>query len=182
MESPTVSADRVCPGASMRVLWIALVTLFTFAQPALAAPVDLSGTWVLDKQASGDLDPLLQARGASWLERQAAKGIKVTRIIRQEGDTLHVEIDSSAKDAQETLIVDGVARPETSEQGERATVTHRWEGQALVTESVVQDKSPAVRVTQTHTLSADGTTLTTRIRFVRGDEAPITVDRVYRRK
>lgn len=167
----------------MRTLLFALVLPFALAQPALAAPVDLSGTWVLDRQASGDLDPLLQARGASWVERQAAKGLRVTRIIQQDGDTLHIDIDSSAKDSEETVKVDGVARQRTSESGEVATVTNRWEGVAWVNESVVvNDGGQTVRVTQTNTLSADGSTMTTRIRFVRGDEAPIVVDRVYRRQ
>jgi hypothetical protein len=165
----------------MRALFFALTV--ALAQPALAAPVDLSGTWVLDKQASEDLDPILQASGASWLERQAAKGVKVTRIIKQDGDTLHIEVDSSAKDSEETVTVDGVSRQRTSDRGRVATVTHRWDGDAWVSESVTQDEAgQTVRVTQTNTVSADGATMTTTIRLERGSDAPIAVDRVYRRQ
>lgn len=164
----------------MRTILLALIFMFA---PALAAPIDLSGTWVLDKQASGDLDPLLEARGVSWVERKAVAGMSVTQIITQDGDTLHIHIDTSAKDREETVQVDGVARRQTAETGEPVTITHRWEGQKWVTESVfTNDADQTVRVTQTNTLSADGTTMTTRIRLVRGDEAPIVVDRVYRRK
>ena len=162
---------------------LCLTLALALARPALAAPVDLSGTWVLDLKASGDLDPILEVSGASWLERQAAKGLSVTRIIQQDGDTLRIEIDTSAKDAQETVTVDGVARQRTTERGKAATVTHRWKGASWVSESVgAGEAGQAVRVTQTNTLSADGATLTTRIRLVRGEEAPIVVDRVYRRQ
>lgn len=167
----------------MRALLLGLVPPFAYVQPAFAAPVDLSGTWVLDKAASDNIDPILQAGGASWVERQAAKNLKITRTIRQEGDTLHIAVDSSVKDSQETVTVDGVARPGTTDRGELATVTNRWDGEAWVSESVVtHDNAPTVRVTQKSSLSADGSTLTTSVQFVRGDEAPIVVDRVYRRK
>ena len=167
----------------MRTLLLPLAFSLALSRAALAAPVDLSGTWVLDKAASGDLDPLLQARGASWLERQAAQGLKVTQVIRQDGDTLVIDIDTNAKDSQETVKVDGVARPQPTPRGDVAQVTHRWEGDAWVHESVlVDDAGQALRVTQTHRLSADGATLTTRIRLVRGADAPVTVDRVYRRQ
>lgn len=167
----------------MRAVLLALVLSVVLARPALAAPVDLSGTWVLDKQASGDLDPILQASGASWVERQAARGLKVTRTIEQDGDTLRIAIDSSARDSEETVQVDGVPRQRTTGRGEVATVTHRWEGAAWVSESLSESEAgQSVRVTQTKTLSADGATMITRIQLVRGDEAPIGVDRVYRRQ
>lgn len=162
---------------------LCLTLALALARPAWAAPVDLSGTWVLDKEASGELDPILEASGASWLERQAVKGLSVTRTIQQDGDTLRIEIDTSAKDMKETVTVDGVPRQQTSERGKVATVTHRWKGAAWVSETVgTGEAGQPMRVTQTHTLSADGATMTTRFRLVRGDEAPIVVDRVYRRK
>ncbi len=150
---------------------------------ALAAPVDLSGTWVLDKAASGDLDPLLTARGASWMERKAVKGMSVTQTIAQTGDTLHIEVDTSLKDSEQTVQVDGVAREQVTPKGDLATGTHRWDGAAWVSQSVARATSgETVSITRATRVSADGATLTTHIRLARGDQAPVELSRVYRRQ
>lgn len=167
----------------MPTLLFGLVVAVALSTAAFAAPVDLSGTWVLDKQASGDLDPLLEARGASWMERKAAKGLSVTQTIAQDGDTLRIEVDTSLKDSNETVQVDGVAREQQTPKGDVATVTHRWDGDAWVSQIVAKGPSgETVTVTRTTSVSVDGATLTTRIRFVRGDEAPVEVSRVYGRQ
>lgn len=164
-------------------LAVSLALALFHSTAALAAPVDLSGTWVLDTAASGDLDPLLTARGASWMERKAVKGMSVTQTITQTGDTLRIEVDTSLKDSEQTVQVDGVAREQATPKGDLATVTHRWDGAAWVSQSVARAPSgEAVHITRTTRVSADGATLTTHIRFVRGDQAPVEVSRVFRRQ
>lgn len=171
------------PLLSCLVLAFAFAVALTSSRVAQAAPVDLSGTWVLDKVASGDLEPLLRARGASWMERKAVKGMSITQTIAQDGDTLRIEVDTSLKDTEETVQVDGVARKQKTPRGEVATVTHRWEGAAWVSHSVLKAPSgEAVALTRTTRVSPDGASLTTHIRVVRGDEAPVEVSRVYRRQ
>lgn len=167
----------------MHVVTIALAWLWLAIAPASAAPVDLSGTWILDRAASSDLDPLLEARGLSWVERKAAAGLEVTKTIQQDGDTLQIETVSKVKTQSETAQVDGQSRPVTTPKGETVQVTHRWEGTHHVVDSVMTNaKGQAVHITSTDMLSADGKTLTTRIQFQQGSSPPISVDRVFRRK
>jgi hypothetical protein len=167
----------------MRTPFVAFALMLATLSSAFAAPVDLSGTWVLDRAASGDLDPLLKARGASWFERKAVASMDLTKKISQSGDTLTVEVITKAKSGSETVQVDGQARQKVTKDGHQATVTHTWEDRGWVSTSVVTPQ-PGVTVTatQTHSLSPDGATLTQQIRFVKGSDAPIEVDRIFRRQ
>lgn len=167
----------------MRTVIAAFALVLATLSSAFAATVDLSGTWILDHAASGDLDPLLTARGASWVERKAVARMDVTKKISQNGDTLTVEVITKAKSGSETVQVDGQAREKETKDGHQATVTNTWEARGWVSTSVVtSEPGVKVTVTQTHSLSADGATLTQRIRFVKGSDAPIEVDRVFRRQ
>lgn len=157
-----------------------LLLLLGFATPAWAHE-GFTGTWVLDKQASDSLDPLLQAQGVGWFKRKAAAGLDVTQVIEVEGDTVHIEVQSSLKSGAETVQLDGVARERVGEQGP-ARVAHRWEAETWVTTS--QASSPAgepLRTTLTRSLSDEGQTMTQRIQVEIGGQT-LSLDRVFRRQ
>lgn len=147
-----------------------------------AAPVDLSGTWQIDEDASESIEPLLQARGASWLERQAIKHITVQHVITQQGDRVEVNIRSTVYSRQDVHLADGVARVRESERGGDVTVTDRWDEAGLVTESrmVLADGVPAV-LTVRRTVVDDGATLRMDLALRAEDGRDVEVTRILRR-
>lgn len=150
---------------------------------AFAATVDFSGTWELDKEASDDFDALLKAQGASWAERKLAKGISVTQVITQSGDTVTVELQTTVKDSTHVLEVDGVPREITGPEGGTSTVTNAWVGEAMVTTTTGTDKNGnPVGSTVTRTLSDDGHTMTQTLEVLALDGKTYKADRIFRKK
>lgn len=160
-----------------------LRTALLAATLALAAPIDLSGTWVLDKEASDSVDELLKSQGVSWAQRKVVAGLDVTQVISQSGDSVTVAVDTSKKDRTETLVADGVARQVTSDEGATATVTHSWQGSALVTRSSGVDKQGRqAETTITRTLEDGGGTLRQLIEFSADDGTTASAARIFRKQ
>lgn len=116
---------------------LALLSSVWLSAALAAAPVDLTGVWTLDHEASEDMDDILAARGASWMERQAIKRIPVTHHISQSDEVVVVRIQSKVYEREDVHHVDGETRVVTGRKGDRVQVSHRWDAQnpGLVTET-----------------------------------------------
>lgn len=141
---------------------------------------DLQGTWVLDPKSSDSLDPLLKAQGVSWVKRQAVDGLQVTQTLTRAGDQVTLRVVSSASTQQESFSVDGQERTVEGDKG-TMQVTHRWDGDVLVTVQKTETPDGTATVTTRREASDDGTRLTQRITLQKPDGVTISVDRVFRK-
>lgn len=156
------------------VLWCLGWTL-----PAMAGGLD--GSWELDRQASEDLTPLLEAQGVPWYRRSLAKKLQVTQHIETQDDGLHVTLETPAGSRSEHLRLDGIERAAD------------WEGRAVQLSSEARADGSIVSRTRTETEQGAMTTVTVRRLDPSGDvllqtlvlerpgQAEIEVTRVFRR-
>lgn len=147
------------------------------------APGDLAGRWTLDQRASDPVDALLQAAGASYLERQAASNLTVTQDIRVEGAELVIVVDSLLMDSTERLPLDGQAQSRTSKKGEVMTVRTWIDGAAVVTSTEITGADGRVSRMEIRRVVEDGgRTLRQTLRYTPAGGATHTADRVFRRE
>ena len=72
---------------------------------------DFNGTWVLDHQASGSLEPLMQKMGAGFLDRKFAAVAPLKATFHQSEDVLTVATRAPGFSLDEILYLDGRSRP-----------------------------------------------------------------------
>ncbi|MFN7971717.1 MAG: hypothetical protein U0166_05140 [Acidobacteriota bacterium] len=157
------------------------------AASAVAAPhPDFSGVFVVDLEASGSVDPLMEALGAPWLERKVAGSVGVTHTVEHKGDTIAIQIDSAVKSRKEVLKLDGTATASRGLDGSEITVHSRWsdDGQAVVTEADLpaREGSSGRKLVVVRSLEDGGKTMRQRIEVTLIDGSVLGVDRVFRRK
>ena len=160
------------------------ITLLFLSMMLCAAPSafagDVQGTWVVDLEASDSLDPLLEAQGVSWAKRKLANSVEVTQTYVRKGAQVTLDVKSPVGTRTETLTTDGKLRSVTTELG-KMQVSHRWDGEVLVTKQVRETKAGQLTVTVRREVSADGKTMTLRMTLERPDEKRVVVRRVFRK-
>lgn len=166
----------------MRAFLLAFLLLFT---PVWAgSPPDMSGIWVLDGAASDDMDAILEARGASWIERQAIQHIDVIHEITQSPTQVTIAIRSSVYNRKDTLPTDNKTR--TYDSSRMGAVSYRsyWseDPPALVTVSdmTLPDGVPATFVV-VRKLSPDGNVMTMDLDLQANDGRHYQATRILRR-
>ena len=150
-----------------------------FADDAVPAP-GLAGTWALDAEASGSVDPLLAALGRSKMERTMAKRIKgVTHTI-----ALHdgwVEVTNANAFRTQTSRIELGKTNAIDIMGQAMEVTAEAKNGRVVTSGALTlDSGPATMKT-TRGL-ADKTTMELVITLTPDDGEPIVVRRVFRKQ
>ncbi len=77
------------------------------AKPALAAPVDFTGNWMMDEDASTSLEPVFQLRGVPWARRKLAEGLDESQDIKQSGHRVSIGFDNIVGRMEQKLVADG---------------------------------------------------------------------------
>lgn len=166
----------------MRALLLALWLLV--ASVWAAPPPNLSGTWVLDGEASADMDAILAARGASWVERQAIQHIDVVHEITQTPTHVTIAIRSPIYSRKDTLPTDNKTRSYNSQRMGPVSYRSYWSEAppALVTvsEMVLPDGVPATFIV-VRKLSDDGDVITMDLDLQATDGRHFQATRVLRR-
>lgn len=157
-------------------MWILLYALL-----AVAGSVDFSGTWTLDLAASGSLDAILVAEGASWPERQLAKTMTATQTITQTATAVTITIDSPILERTETTPTDGTPQSGTTKDGDPRVARTMWDGAALVTTAVVTKAEGAEQMSVRRTLEDGNNTLRQHVTVTTAGGQTLSVDRIYRR-
>lgn len=159
----------------------ALLLLFALSTPALAGP-DFSGDWVLDEDASQPLDAILKLQDVPWYKRAVAETLDARVTIRQSGDALTLTFDNIAGDAVQELRIGAGPHPTVNPAGMPATLTTRWDGDALVAEGpATTDDGTRGVMTERRTLSADGRTMTLQVTAELPGVGAASTVRVFRR-
>lgn len=127
-----------------------------------AAPAhpDFTGTWKLDLAASDPLDDLLDAQGAPWVAKKAAKTLVVTQKVALKPEGLEVCAESSLRSKCTIAKIGAGWEDRETEQGKgRARTDWSADGTALitVTEAKLKDGTP-VELRMTRTLEDAGKT------------------------
>lgn len=162
--------------------WLLLLGLL-LSDVAWAEPQVLLGDWTVDQDASDDIDDILAARGASWLERQAIRHVPITYRFRAKGEAIILSMESPIYSRTVDLIADDLVRTRTSSRMGEYTVRHFYdEAGALVTVSqmTLPDGVPA-EFTVTRSL-ADPQTMHIHWELDAEDGRLLTATRVLRRE
>jgi len=144
---------------------------------------DFSGVWELDLKASDSPVPMMEATGAPWYERQAAKSMGVTQTITQTAAQVTLQVDSAAHDREETLPLDGSPFQSTDRHGEPVSSSTTLVGETMVTKSTAKvHDGRRVPVTITRTLEDGGKTLVQVVKMEVDVAKPLVMKRVFRKK
>lgn len=102
---------------------------------AAAQRPNFSGKWVLDTKASDPVDEILKEQGVSWLERQAAKSIKITQDIRQDPYKVTVVFGTGNKTKTEVFPLDGSVQVSQGDRFGTVKTKTMWspDGMTLIT-------------------------------------------------
>lgn len=168
-----------------RALLVVAVMGAIAAQAAPTPHPDFTGVFVLDMEASGSLDALLEAMGRSWVERKAASKVTVTHTVKQEGDAITIQIDSAFRSQTETVKLDGTPTTSHGLDGREITVHSRWsdDGQSVISEAdLAGPDSKAKKLVVVRSIEDGGKTMRQRIEVTLPDDRVLPVDRVFRRK
>ena len=152
----------------MRTLVIALLSAASVglgAQAALAedAPIDFSGTWVLNTDRGENLG-MMKAVNETIVARQTAEQIVFDMTDKFAGITTTRQL---------TYDLSGKPMENTAAMGDPSTTVSRWEGDKLVTIWTAEGAIAGTEVVRTETrwLSEDGKVLS--VSMVRGDNPPM---------
>lgn len=156
---------------------LGLLAILTTAAAAGPNPA-MSGSWQIDLDASDPVDAILEAQGASWLERKAARTVKVTQQITVAGTTVNIVTKGGGKTRNEEVVGDGLARQLDGKLG-AMTVTAQWsEAGDLIGVTVVSGESPLTATVTRHLV--DDATLHQVIELQTAGET-LQATRVFRR-
>ncbi len=152
-----------------------------YAEAAFGA--DFSGVWELDLGASDSPVPMMEATGASWMERTAAKSMGVTQTITQTSGSVTIAVDSAAHDRLETLPLDGSPFESVDRHGEPVSSSTKLVGESMVTTSTAKlEDGRKVPVVITRSLQDGGATLVQVVKMEVDPAKPMVMRRVFRKK
>lgn len=162
-------------------MFLALNALMGVALAAM--PDDLAGRWSLDLGASESVDALLEAAGASWMERVAAGNVSVTQQMRVDGGALLIDVHSALMDSQERLPLDGSVQRRTNRKGQPMEVRTTVEGATVVTRSRITEADGSISVLEiVRVVEPSGAVMRQTVRYTPAGEAPLEADRIFRRQ
>jgi hypothetical protein len=104
-----------------------------------ADPPNFSGTWTVDLNApqSTPMEAMLEAQGATWIERKAVDSLSVTQVITQSKNTLTIKADTPMGARTQILYLDGRKQFQDTERMGKVELRNYWDkdGTAIVTVS-----------------------------------------------
>jgi hypothetical protein len=146
-----------------------------------AAPVDLSGTWVLDPS----LSQLPRAGAAPSQEAGETAGQPLTLVLAQGADSLTITRQGRRGSSTVVLRFDGRETETPGPRGGTLKMRSSWQGATLVSEGRQEMETPRGPVTvdlrEERSISADGQTLTVRT-ITRGPRGEMTRTMVFRKR
>ncbi len=133
----------------MRGFWLAAVLgmgLSTGGTALAGDHPDFSGVWLmdLDDPDSAPMAPILEAQGASWIERKAVDSVAVKQTITQTKDAITILAESTFRTTTEVIKLDGSVDERETERLGKVRAHSFW------------DKDGKTVVTEMHYKTADG--------------------------
>jgi len=109
-----------------------------------AGPSDFSGTWTLDLKApeATSLAAILEARGASLIERKAVDTLSITQVITQTEKTLSIKAGTAIGSRTRVLYLDGSTQIQDTERTGKVESRSFWDKDGTVLVTVSKSASP----------------------------------------
>lgn len=159
-----------------------MITALTLALALAAAPVDMSGTWILDPSRS---ELPRAAASATPPDAADAAGQPLTLVLVQNAEALTITREGRRGTSTVVLAFDGREMDTTGPRGGSLTMRSSWQGTTLVSEGRQEMETPKGRVSvdirEERSLSADGQTLTVKS-ITRGPRGETSRTMVFRKK
>jgi hypothetical protein len=146
---------------------------------------DFRGEWKYDRDASDSVDPLLEAKGISYLKRIALAKLPILHVIGGDHKRLAVTVKMPPFVEQtEELPTDGTPTKSASpeEKGKMLDAVTRWsdDGQSLVTTTVDETDGKLARLVITRSLDPDRRTMYVDFQLHLPGREPLKARRVFR--
>jgi hypothetical protein len=109
-----------------------------------AGPADFSGTWTLDLKApeATSMAPILEAQGASRIERKAVDTLSITQVITQTEKTLSIKTNAALGGRTRVLYLDGSTQIQDTERTGKVESRSFWDKNGTVLVTVSKSVSP----------------------------------------
>jgi hypothetical protein len=152
-----------------------------------AEPPNFSGTWTTDLKApqSTSMEAMLEAQGASWIERKAVDSVSVTQVITQTKNTLTIKADTPMGARTQILYLDGRKQTQDTDRSGKVELRNYWDkdGTALVTVSkfATRNGQKAEWISRRYLLD-NGRTLIIDHELTIDDGRKVTATRVLRKQ
>ena len=140
------------------------------------------GTWLLDREASDSVEPMLVAMRAPWIARKAAAVMTPTMTITAlEHGGLRVVNDNPIRQTDEEIFVDGVARERRDALDRKVVRSAAWSeaGQLVVRNLNHVERDEVVEVTSTWSVAGNTLEISNAIQ---AEDGPIVIRRVFRKQ
>ena len=126
------------------ILVLNLMAAFGAQLLQAAGPSDFSGTWTLDLKApeATSMAAILEAQGASLLERKAADSLSITQMITQSEQTLTITTRAAIGGRTRVLYLDGRTQIQDSERTGKVASRSFWDQNGAVLVTVSMSASP----------------------------------------
>lgn len=171
---------------------IAIVALLVLNSPGVGrgedpkAPPGLIGNfvgiWLLDRDASDPMGPLLELMKAPWIARRMAAVVTPTLTISRLGERgLRVVSESRIRTTDREIPADGVERERQDARGRKVVGKATWNdaGQLVVIQQNHIESNRVIEVSSTWARVGDTLEFTIR---AQGEDGPLSIRRVFRRK
>jgi hypothetical protein len=145
---------------------------------------NFSGTWMLDPKASDSVDEILKAQGANFIERQGAKGAKITQQIQQDASQMTITVKSPVKTTTEVLKLDGTPMVSQTDRLGNVKTKTTWGTDNTTLISVVEPTEADAKfktLKLSRTLQDQGKTMNQLIEMTLKDGKVLKANRVFRK-
>jgi hypothetical protein len=169
------------------ILVLSLMMTMAGHQLQAAGPPDFSGTWTLDLKApeATSMAAILEAQGASLLERKTVDTLSITQVITQTEKTLSIKTKTALGGRTRILSLDGGTQIQDTERTGKVESRSFWDkdGTALVTVSKSASSSgQKSEYTTRRYLKDEGRTLIVDHVLTFDDGRKLTARRVLRKQ
>ncbi len=140
------------------------------------------GVWVLDREASDPIRPLLERMGAPGAARRMADRLTPTLTVTAiPDDGLRMVTESRVRTTRQDLVPDGAARESEDGRGRKVVSRAAWDedGRLVVRQQNHLEADRIVEVQSSWARIEDRLELTIRVDDA---DAPLEIRRVFRRK
>lgn len=177
--------SKAMPSPAAIGLILAFLLTLPLPSPATAEHPNFTGTWSLDTDASGSMDPIFKLQGISWTKRKLGATLDNELKATQTADKLSIVFDNLKGTITQELYPDGKPHETMNPAGRAVTFTTTWseDGKSLVSTGLtVTEEGTHATITVRRSLSADEKTMTLRLEVVLKDGRKASTRRVFLRQ
>lgn len=152
------------------------------SRPERADLVEWAGVWILDRDASDPIGPLMKLLDLPWIARKVADVMTPILTITVLGDgSLRMVNENPIQTTDRKMPADGIEREREAPAGRRVVSSEVWSdaGQLVAVDQNHIDDDRVVVVTSTWARVREDLVLEIRLE---AEDGPLVIHRIFRRK